>query len=372
MSGLIHISKSGDRKRVYAADADWHEIGDPGEPSFTSGWGNHGGSYGTAAFRVDSEGWVHLKGVVTRTSGTSWIPFALPEEYYPAEYWYRVSAREPTSVGARFGCQIEISNVNGNVTVSTFSNLYPERVILDGVMFPLFEQEYNYKTGVDGNVGTMVGTGTASLLPGTYFDGSSIWNSIWPHESGINTFFLKSTVAATTTYTWTWDGFECPFTQMLPYYVRNDSEYCRYLEIANRRGFYTSTTSSVTSPLIGEYFGEKAHENMIEPSLSNSWVEYGKDTYNTWLGVGYLKDKHGFVHLKGLVKSGSSASAVMFTLPTGYRPAYDVYHVGMSYSTIAATTYATIIKVGSNGEVSAYYGGSTTYTSISGVSFYAG
>lgn len=370
--GLVHLSKSGNRKRVYIPDSDWHEIGDPGEPAFTSGWGNHGGSYGTAAFRLDAEGWVHLKGVVTRSSGTSWIPFALPASHTPVEFWYRTSVREPTSVGDRFGCQIDISNVNGNVTVNTFSNLYPERVILDGVKFPLYEQEYNYKGGIgDDNTGTMVGTGTAATYPGTYFNGSGIWNSIWKRDSDINTIHLYTPFTATTTYTWTWDGFESPRAQMLPYYSRTESERCRYLEVSNRRAFYTSTAKAISQTVV-DYFGEKAHESMIEPSLSNSWVEYGKDTYNSWEGVGYLKDKHGFVHLKGLVKSGSSASAVMFTLPTGYRPSYDVYHIGMSYATITDANYATIIKVGSNGEVSAYYGGSTTYTSISGVSFYAG
>ncbi|KKK52619.1 hypothetical protein LCGC14_3103070, partial [marine sediment metagenome] len=52
----------------------------------------------------------------------------------------------------------------------------------------------------------------------------------------------------------------------------------------------------------------------IAPTLLNSWVNYAA-TYDT---TGYMKDGFGFVHLKGLVKSG--VAGTIFTLPVGYRP----------------------------------------------------
>jgi hypothetical protein len=51
------------------------------------------------------------------------------------------------------------------------------------------------------------------------------------------------------------------------------------------------------------------------PTLLNSWVNYGagEDT------VGYFKDTLGFVHIRGMIKSGT-LDAVVFNLPVGYRP----------------------------------------------------
>jgi len=52
------------------------------------------------------------------------------------------------------------------------------------------------------------------------------------------------------------------------------------------------------------------------PTLLNNWVNY--DT-NTFAGAGYMKDSMGFVHIQGLVKSGT-VNATVFNLPAGYRP----------------------------------------------------
>ncbi len=52
------------------------------------------------------------------------------------------------------------------------------------------------------------------------------------------------------------------------------------------------------------------------PTLLNNWVNYGEG-FNS---CGYWKDSFNVVHLRGLVKSGAIGS-VIFTLPTGYRPA---------------------------------------------------
>ncbi len=53
----------------------------------------------------------------------------------------------------------------------------------------------------------------------------------------------------------------------------------------------------------------------IAPTLGNLWVMQGEDA------PGYFKDALGFVHLKGLVRSGTVGSVPIFTLPAGYRPA---------------------------------------------------
>jgi hypothetical protein len=55
------------------------------------------------------------------------------------------------------------------------------------------------------------------------------------------------------------------------------------------------------------------------PSFVNGWANY--DT--NWNPAGYFKDSMGIVHLRGLVKNGSST---IFTLPVGYRPEYNELH----------------------------------------------
>jgi hypothetical protein len=51
------------------------------------------------------------------------------------------------------------------------------------------------------------------------------------------------------------------------------------------------------------------------PTLINSWANFGSGYAN----AEYRKDALGWVHIHGLVTSG--ASAIIFTLPSGYRPA---------------------------------------------------
>lgn len=65
-------------------DTSWHEVGDTGEPAFTNSWVNYGGSWSTAAFRIDAEGYVHLKGLVKNGTASTSI-FTLPSGYRPNE-----------------------------------------------------------------------------------------------------------------------------------------------------------------------------------------------------------------------------------------------------------------------------------------------
>lgn len=59
--------------------------------------------------------------------------------------------------------------------------------------------------------------------------------------------------------------------------------------------------------------------NPGEPSFTNSWVNWGAP-YNP---AGFWKDPLGFVHLIGMVKSGT-VNTTIFTLPAGSRPIFDM------------------------------------------------
>ena len=54
----------------------------------------------------------------------------------------------------------------------------------------------------------------------------------------------------------------------------------------------------------------------VAPTLLNNWANYGYG-FNP---AGYMKDANGFVHLRGLLSSGT-VTQNMFVLPTGFRPA---------------------------------------------------
>jgi len=100
-----------------------------------------------------------------------------------------------------------------------------------------------------------------------------------------------------------------------------------------------------------------------DPTMLNSWARYDTDHNSPQ----YAKDSNGFVHLRGLIGSGSSASADMFVLPVGFRPAYASIFPGVAYNSVFCR-----INVGADGGVNAAVSGSTTWTCIDGIVFYAG
>lgn len=103
----------------------------------------------------------------------------------------------------------------------------------------------------------------------------------------------------------------------------------------------------------------KAQEDWIAPTLINSWVNFGLSFNN----AGYMKDSMGFVHLKGLIKSGTIASAA-FTLPVGYRPGADT-----AYPTNSNSAFG-IIQVLANGNVIPLQG-SNAFFYLEGITFKA-
>jgi hypothetical protein len=71
--------------------------------------------------------------------------------------------------------------------------------------------------------------------------------------------------------------------------------------------------------VIKNTYAKKSKYPWIAPTLLNSWVNFG----GVYAAVGYTKDDFGFVHLRGLIKSGVTAQAA-FILPVGFRPEKDL------------------------------------------------
>lgn len=75
------------------------------------------------------------------------------------------------------------------------------------------------------------------------------------------------------------------------------------------------TANSVTPPEAWHMVGAPG-----EPGFENGWGNTPGSPPFAFEGAGFYKDHEGVVHLKGLIKGGSSGGLV-FHLPVGYRPA---------------------------------------------------
>lgn len=103
-----------------------------------------------------------------------------------------------------------------------------------------------------------------------------------------------------------------------------------------------------------------ATEAWTAPTLVNSWVNYGSG-YNN---AGYYKDSFGIVHIRGLIKSGTTSSGTtLFTLPSGYRPTAE-YIIACT----SAGGYVEI-RVDTSGNVKGFAGLNSIYTSLDGIHF---
>lgn len=94
------------------------------------------------------------------------------------------------------------------------------------------------------------------------------------------------------------------------------------------------------------------------PPYQNSWVNFGSG----WQDGGYWRDPLGWVHLRGLVKSGTVGSALA-TLPPGFRPK-------LSETFIVSSNSATgRVDVQADGQIIPQAPSSNTYVSLSNIRF---
>ena len=105
-------------------------------------------------------------------------------------------------------------------------------------------------------------------------------------------------------------------------------------------GLLTTAKTSLVNA-INELFNSKANkaqENWTTPTLLNGWTN---DSVNGFVGIRYMKDTLGFVHIEGGVNNPTSTGAVIFSLPAGYRKT----------AALIATASPTPVRINSNGDV---------------------
>ena len=88
----------------------------------------------------------------------------------------------------------------------------------------------------------------------------------------------------------------------------------------------------------------------------------------------YFKDSNGFVHLRGKVETSSGATAIITTMPPGFRPPEEIWRFIAMLTRPATTSHIGCIKITSSGTVSATAAGlaNAALMDLEGISFYAG
>jgi len=126
-----------------------------------------------------------------------------------------------------------------------------------------------------------------------------------------------------------------------------------------------SSSNPVTSNGVYDALAAKAdiaQKNWIAPTFLNSWVNVGGGYYT----AGYYKDSIGIVHLRGLIKGGTTTAGTdLLQLPVGYRPAKHMFFPAVSnYAYCAIQVLATgIVELGTVA--------SATWIDLSSISFRA-
>jgi hypothetical protein len=100
-----------------------------------------------------------------------------------------------------------------------------------------------------------------------------------------------------------------------------------------------------------------------QPAFQNGWSgSVGADDE----GLSFYKDSWGIVHLQGNAGNVNPSTNTIFTLPTGYRPAKNLY-----FAVYGSGGSAAYVQIASNGNVTVI-GPSENYVGLSNVTFKEG
>jgi hypothetical protein len=100
------------------------------------------------------------------------------------------------------------------------------------------------------------------------------------------------------------------------------------------------------------------------PAFAGSWEPAGQSADE---GVSFYKDPWGIVHLQGNAQNSSGpVTGTIFTLPSGDRPAKNLY-----FAVYGSEATAAYVQVASNGDVSEF-GVAQDFVGLSNISFRAG
>jgi hypothetical protein len=98
-------------------------------------------------------------------------------------------------------------------------------------------------------------------------------------------------------------------------------------------------------------------------SFSNTWTDRGAAGHPP---VSYRKYGNGDVRLRGHLSVGGASGTVAFSLPSGWRPDFEIGRIPLGASQLGTPAYLDVLA---NGNCEIRYPAGTTYVSLNGVSF---
>jgi len=354
MTGIVNISNpvKPEWKDQWIPDSDWHMVGGAGEPAFENSWVNFGGgTYGDAAFRIDAEGWVHLKGLVKSGTYNAAI-FTLPEGYRPSERIFMTGicgGNTPSRLSVKETGVVSFAYTGGSTSYGSLQTIH-------------------FKANNDRP--TMM-RGYRPASPWGLYSNADYRKPFYAQRRNGFNYIGGITIGLDVLGT----SNRATLGKLLPSF---SSKFGISENAVNMESFQTSpklnckqATSYTTLGILSHEYGRTEIDNeWVELGLAESptWTPYGiVDTEDLWTKYGYYKDQFGFVHLTGMVKSTGLSTDDMFTLPVGYRPAERLI-----YPTKASgASNATRVDIYPTGVVSPVTNASTTWTSIANICFYA-
>lgn len=120
--------------------------------------------------------------------------------------------------------------------------------------------------------------------------------------------------------------------------------------------------------------------NSLIATYQPKWTDLALNTADNWARKssaydvpGYLKDTHGFVHLRGAVGGGDASSDTIATLPPGFRPTYIQYRLVLDFGTSTpASSNVAILRINTSGVIVQIESGEADGVILDGISFFAG
>ena len=310
--------------------------------SLQNSWVDYSPPYASAAYTKTSGGVIVLKGLVRSGSGTV---ATLPVGYRPsASIMMTTSSNQVSS-------RIDIG-ADGSITMSVGNNAW---LSLDGIEFMPASTTFTAPPFSNGWVN---------------YGGASYWQGAGYALDGAGRVQLTGLISS--------GALSNPMVTLPAGY--RPSDYMHILNDAANAGTHFSIDSSGNVQNKGYSNGYESLQEMFYPAgratgttctmqwcalpLINGWAWYGPP-YST---VQYTKGLDNIVMLKGLINSGSSASAQISTLPAGYCPAETSLQAAASNGVWSRLD---IIRNGDGSCAVLPAAGSTTWLSLDEIRFIA-
>jgi hypothetical protein len=301
---------------------DWHEIGSTGNPAFLNSWVNWGGGFTTAAFAMQSDGWVRLKGVIKNGSGPSTNMFILPVGYRPPFLWGGLT------LGNDANCAINIQASGAVNAVQGGSTSYTS---LDGLTFPTLaawerERDTHWFPFARSPSGWIADASDINLFPLIYRRADG-----WRYLKGN---FENGAIGGAGFDVYMPVNEEDAVAYSEIFCAREDGVGMIRVNLNGSHGNFHRLTKVGKTVMVGLNYWSRRGENFfsVDPtfphksmqswtyvlSFLNGWSQYLADPQ--YRNLSYMKDDFGIVHIRGISDGAGRTGDIVTNLPAGFRP----------------------------------------------------